>query len=377
MPTLGHRPPKRYWNDGRPALTLSTVQSRQRERFLERLADGTYHWEEVPTCVCGSEDMLPVSEKDRFGLPVGVVVCTQCGLVRTSPRLAAENLPTFYDLDYHALHQGIVNPTPDTALFREGQGSTIYDSLRAYLPEGRLLIAEIGAATGGVLREFAAAAGAEGRQVDLVGCEYAREFVDVGRAAGTDLRLGGVEALIGNAPADVLIMSHVLEHFSDPVAELVRIRSLLNARAIVYVEVPGIRSIHTKPEYEFDFLEYLTIAHTFHFSRGSLIRTMRRAGFEVVSADEEVRGVFMLADLGKAAAASRLDPPTSDADDLIAYLRRLDSGAMRSRRGRLRLANESRRRIKRVLQPVVGERLWGRARLAWRDLRRFGHSPRA
>ena len=371
------RPPKRYWADGRPAVTLTAVQERQRERFLERIADGTYHWEDVRQCLCGATEVLPVSEKDRFGLPVGVVACTTCGLVRTSPRLAAENLPAFYDVDYHALHQGITNPTPETALFREGQGAAVYDIVRGHLPDGRLLVAEIGAATGGVLREFAASAESDGRSVDLIGCEYAHEFVEVGRAAGTDLRQGGVEALLGAPPVDVLIMSHVVEHFPDPATELVRIRGLLKPGAIVYVEVPGLLTLHTKSEYEFDLLEYLTLAHTFHFTRASLIQTMRRAGFKMVSADEEVRAVFVMTELDGVGLPSQPVFRASDARDLVTYISRLDSRELRYRRARLRFVNESKRRVKRIVHPLLGERLWGRARGAWHRVRRTRLQSRA
>jgi SAM-dependent methyltransferase len=375
MTTTRRRPPRRYRADGRPAITLSGVQSRQRERFLQRVADGTYHWEAVPTCLCGSEEAIPLSEKDRFGFPVGVVACGRCGLVRTSPRLAAENLPTFYDLDYHALHQSVLNPTSNTALFRKGQGTTVYNLLRRHLPKGRLLVAEIGAGTGGVLREFAVAARHDGRDVDLIGCEYARDFVEVGRAVGTDLREGGAEALIGMPPFDVLIMSHVLEHFPDPITELVRIRQLLKPGAIVYVEVPGLLTLHKKREYEFDLLEYLTLAHTFHFSRQSIIQTMRRAGFEVVSADETVRSVFVSTGIDASSGAIRFDHSPSDARELLTYVAWLDSRAMRYRRVPLRVANESKRRLKRLLQSLLGERIWVSARSAWR-LRGRPHLPK-
>jgi hypothetical protein len=104
------RPVHRYRADGKPATRLTGVQKRHRQIFLSRIEDGTYHWETVSICLCGSDVAMPVAEKDRFGIPVGVVLCRGCGLLRTSPRLAAENLPEFYEHDYHALHMGITEP---------------------------------------------------------------------------------------------------------------------------------------------------------------------------------------------------------------------------------------------------------------------------
>ncbi len=275
-----------------PAARLNAVQLRFRDQLLEKLADGQYHLEAASRCPCGAPGGELVASADRFGVPIGVVLCQICGLLRTTPRLAAGDLPAFYEQEYHGLHMGIERPSATTALFRRGQGETVYRFLRPYLPSGQLHVAEIGAGAGSVLREFAEASRADGIATTLSGCEYAAEFVEVGRRLGIDMRQGGIGALRGIDQPHVLILSHVVEHFADLGDELSAIRGLVGDKTLVYVEVPGIYAIHRKPEYEFEFAQYLTLAHTFHFVLGTLREAMARAGFRYVTGDEEARTVF-------------------------------------------------------------------------------------
>ncbi|HEX5579195.1 MAG TPA: class I SAM-dependent methyltransferase [Candidatus Limnocylindria bacterium] len=262
--------------------------------MLSKIASGEYPLEAVPRCVCGASGGIELAGHDRYGLPVGVLLCATCGLARTSPRLAAEVLGRFYQEDYHALHQSVETPEAGTALFREGQGRAIADYLGDRPPLGSIRVADIGCGTGQVLREFQAALGPE--RVTAAGCEYAAAFVEAGRAAGSDIRQGGPETLLGSAPFDVVILSHVVEHFPDPVADLELIRRLGNERSLFYVEVPGLLTIDQKAEYAFRFDQYLTLAHTYHFTLSTLAATMARAGFTLIEGDERVRSIFRSAE---------------------------------------------------------------------------------
>ncbi len=329
-----YRIPPRYRRDGKTAAPLSPVQDKFRDQILAKLAANTYHLEVITTCLCGGQESVAVSEKDRFGIPVGVVTCRACGLLRTSPRLAAADLPAFYDHEYHGLHMGIPDPAPTTNLFRVGQGTRIYAFARPHLPEGTHRIAEVGCGTGEVLREFAQAAAADGRVTSLVGCEFATKYVLAGRQ-------GGPEVLLEAGPADVIVLSHVLEHFADVPNELSLIRRMAHEATVVYVEVPGLFTVHLKPDYGYDLLQYLTLAHTYHFSRDTLRDTMRRAGFSMVAGDEHVHSLFRV---DPHRAGSLDDDASGRFDQLIEYVNRLE----RSPRLRLQrvIARAERRGLK-------------------------------
>lgn len=324
----------------RATFKLSSVQREHRTELLTKLASGQYHLEDVLACPCGSTDAKPLASHDRFGLPIGVVLCGSCGLARSTPRLSTADLPDFYQNYYHGLHMSLPAPDPSTALVRRGQGAAIFALLRDQLPSGPLRVAEIGAATGQVLREFAEAAGGD---VRAAGCEYASAYVEAGRSIGTDMRQGGPETLEDLAPFDVVILSHVVEHLPDLTAGLADVRALGNDATLYFVEVPGLLTIDRKRQYRFRFDRYLTVAHTFHFTLTTLTETMARSGFRLISADEEIRSIF------RQGERQQPTPDPTNAEAVMNGLRALESWPNRVRQGKLLLglyAQGARRRLK-------------------------------
>jgi SAM-dependent methyltransferase len=338
---------------GPVTLALSGTQQEYRSALLAKLDNGTYRLEEVQNCLCGASDGIRISEHDRYGIPVGVVLCSACGLARTTPRLASTNLGAFYEQDYHGLHQGVREPDPDTALVRRGQGSAIHRYLVDLLPPGPIRIADVGAGTGQVLREFTAAHAAP---VAGVGCEYATAFVEAGRRAGSDIRRGGAEALAGEGPFDLVILSHVVEHFPNPVTDLAAVRALGHDRSLFYVEVPGLLTIDRKPEYAYSLEQYLTLAHTWHFTFTTLAQTMWRAGFGPFRGDERVRAVFV--------RIAPIQPRVNPAEPIriLASLRELDSRRIRWRR----LWRLARQRLSAVIKTMLPDRAVSAIR-AWKS----------
>jgi SAM-dependent methyltransferase len=325
----------------RPPWPLDPVQLEYRWRVLQKLRDGEYRLEDVPECLCGSSATVSVRRGDRFGLPVGMVMCRACGLLRTSPRLADSNLPAFYEDDYHALHFGCALD-PASALFRKGQGETVYRSLTPLLPSEReLSVIEVGCGGGTVLKEFADAAAADGRQTSLAGCEYAEAYVRAARAIGIDARRGGVASLVGLDSPHVVILSHVVEHFADPQRELTQLREIAGSATLLYVEVPGVLTIDRKPEYAYRLERYFTLAHTWHFSLQTLAATLARSGFVLQHGDETVRAAFTPASDSAPSGIANAHP-TLPAETLR-YLHRLEtSRVLRLRRLTLRMRTSAR-----------------------------------
>ena len=335
--------------DGR-FLGLDAVQRQYRARVLERLQTGEYHLEPVSDCLCGSSATIDVANGDRFGMPIRIVACTSCGLARTSPRLASADLARFYDEDYHGLHFGAPNPDPSRALFRIGQGTRIYQYAKPWLSGADIRVAEVGCGTGQVLREFATGAAKDGRTVSVVGCEYASAYVEAGRAAGTAIEHGSAEALLQHGTFDIVILSHVVEHFPEPPRELETIRALLRPTGLAYVEVPGILAIHQKPEYDYDLVRYFTLAHTYHFSLATLAQLLWRSGLEVVSGDESVRALVR-----HRRPTSSAPAPTQVAE-LTGYLSNLESSRLiRLKRSAMRTVHRLSRSAKAALRRVVGD----------------------
>jgi len=368
MPTskFGASPPLAQLTPAQPVIGLSSVQKAYRSTLLRKLAEGEFAFEEMPSCLCGSTGGLSLAEHDRFGIPVGVLGCQECGLLRTSPRLAAKDLPAFYESDYHGLHFGTDGPTAATALFRRGQGAAIWQfvsgELTARRTADRLQVVEIGAGTGSVLRELAAAATADGIAVESVGCEYSSAYASAGRDQGTEIRAGGIETLVDTGlNPDLVIMSHVLEHFPDLLHDLQLVKNLAQPQTLVYVEVPGLLTIHTKPHYDYQFGRYLTLAHTYHFTLATLVEAMKRASFVFLRGDEEIRSLFgMASPIGPSqttGVANESPRTVSRLSELQSYLRWLEhSPRMRARRAILRAVRMPGSLATRIARRILGER---------------------
>jgi predicted SAM-dependent methyltransferase len=94
---------------------------------------------------------------------------------------------------------------------------------------------------------------------------------------------------LDNKP-DLIIYSHVMEHVLDVNSEIAMINSICHEDTIVYIEVPGIKSIHL--DYEKNLLKYFQNAHTFHFSMNALSNIFCKHGFKMYYGDEKIRSIF-------------------------------------------------------------------------------------
>ena len=89
---------------------------------------------------------------------------------------------------------------------------------------------------------------------------------------------------------DIIILSHVLEHFLDLDKEIDIIWRLLKDDGVVYIAVPGIKNVVSA--YNNDFLLLLQNAHVYNFTRTTLHNVMSKNKFDMIYATEEIQGLF-------------------------------------------------------------------------------------
>ena len=290
-------------------VRLSPYQVEVRDRVRSRMQDGTYAMEIVP-CFCGGTDTLTLAKRDRYGLPVTTVLCSRCGLLRTSPRMSRDATTRFYREDYRALYEGERKENDRWAQQTE-KGETFFPVIMRLFPETRTVY-EVGCGMGGILLPFAR------NGLEVTGCDYDEDYLAVGRAQGLNLVRGNAAALLDHCgkKADLVLLVHVLEHFLDLREELKRVAALVRPGGILLVEVPGIRSVQSF--YQNDLLMYLQNAHTYHFSAATLGYVLASAGLEVLHIDEEALAIAQR----PLAASLRPRPsvPAGEARTLIRFL---------------------------------------------------------
>lgn len=278
---------KRLKYDGNPSISLNDLQIRMKKQIERKVEEDIYSFEEVPCCVCGGRNFELLSEKDRYGLYVLVAICKDCGLIQTNPRMTQEAYNQFYDIEYRKLYVGEDVSTEEFFKGQYQKGKTIC----GYLKEGlgtdltNLKVLEVGAGAGGILCYF------KDRGNEIYGCDLGSEYIAFGRDNyNLNLHVGTINDIRINWIPDIVIYSHVLEHISNPVEELIKLKSIVDENSYIYIELPGIK--YLTHSYDMDFLKQLQNAHIYYFTLTTLKNVSRRTGYDFVCGNEIIHSIF-------------------------------------------------------------------------------------
>lgn len=273
----------RCFHSGEPSEPLDDGQRLLVAEFNTMLKDGSLALR-TTACLCGAtEDYVTIASFDRYGLAQPTVICRRCGLMQSQPSLDGEAYARFYSSD---LYRKLYNPSLmkiDRAAFDERVAHAAYRHrfiMDGY--DGTIdKVLEIGCGGGWNLWPWHQA----GKTV--LGYDYGPTLVGFGRSLGMDLREGSIADVTDRA-FDLIILSHVLEHFLDPVEEMKRIAALLAPGGQIYIEVPNADTF---------CLGHLQNAHTYYFTAPTLQHYLARAGLHcdaVVPAGPHIAGLFRL-----------------------------------------------------------------------------------
>jgi hypothetical protein len=272
-------------------MPLNVVRRRVVNELNELIYGGVIELQPVRQCFCGSKNFELLSRFDRYGLPFGTQICRNCGLISQTINIAEESMALFYDQIYWRLIYGTEE---------EFEYSTQLDGVDEFIPflydqihfeSNNIKILEIGVGQGN--RIEALGNNLKNRySLELYGSDYSTEALKNVRKKGIKTIQGGLDKCLDVGPIDILIMSHVFEHFVDIKASLNLIEKLTHDETLIYVEVPGLVDLTNKPEYMYDYQDYSVLAHIHNFSLGSLANIFSRYGFKLIKGTEYVRAVF-------------------------------------------------------------------------------------
>lgn len=300
---------KRLKKPAKPIISLSPDQTSAVARFQKAMDGGSYQLTSNP-CLCGERNDTLVACCDRYGLDVKTVICRSCGLMRTDPCLTEESMTLFYERDYRAIYGGSLEAPSEVFDQEVARGMEIIRFLETsgISPVGRVL--EVGCCAGGILQAF------RQRGCEVAGCDFERSSLEYGRQRGVPLVKGNSTRLTHYAPATIIILAHVVEHFRDPVKELSNLRSLLDKNGYLYIEAPGLFNIEKAYAWS-DLGRYLQNAHVHHFCLESLDYILSLAGFFRMAGDERITAIY-------GPGESRSLFPQGLAQRTIKYLKQLE-----------------------------------------------------
>ena len=120
--------------------------------------------------------------------------------------------------------------------------------------------------------------------VDAYGLEYSEKLVSQCKASGLKVFNGFIEDAnyrISDCNYDAFYILNFLEHIPDINGILMGIRNNLNDGAVGIVEVPNFDMILKK-----NLFSEFTTDHLYYFTKNTLISTLSKNGFEILSCDE-------------------------------------------------------------------------------------------
>jgi hypothetical protein len=283
-PALG----RRYQAVHAGTVPLTPTQRATRDAILQH--DRPEDWEEG-RCLCGDTAGLLLSEIDRHGLPYRKRLCGTCGLLRVSPRWNANRYARFYEKEYRDLYQPVESSkdvfieTASASANVRDLAKWVTDSTKRFEMPSSPTIVEIG--TGGAWNLINLPA-----SWTRIGFDVDDDYLAIARStAAIDLRHGFLDQAISSGcvrAANIVLLSHVVEHFIDPIEQLQRLRQAMSRDCLLLIEVPGVFSIHWSRQ---DPMRMMQNAHIHTFCAETLAAVCRRAGYRVSEVDETVRAV--------------------------------------------------------------------------------------
>ena len=194
--------------------------------------------------------------------------CENCGLIYQSLEESQAANPEFYRKTYREIYQADEKPGTKDLWVQEKRANHLVSIVQEQMEKFPARVLDIGASTGTLLNKMRERFGSE-----VVGVEPG----DAYRAFARDQEIEmfpSLEVLIDSNldKFDLISISHVLEHFADPVGELIKIKTeLLDGEGYLLVEVPN---FYAHDSYE--------LAHLTCFTPHTLRELLSQTGYGAV-----------------------------------------------------------------------------------------------
>ena len=235
-------------------------------------------YEETSCLNCTSTENKILFKNDRYGFKLTTVICKNCGLIFSNPRMAKDTTNYFYESDtYRGIYVGQKEKIYSDAdiksniVFSLEKKNKInlynyYDQLFFDIINSLDIqydsVCEIGAGGGWNLKPF--------QQNKKKVCGYEPSKLLSNYAKNKNINIINDTSNNIKGEYDLVILRHVFEHFLNPIEELKNLRK--NIKKYIFIEVPG--CINKLPD--------LQNAHNINFSLNTLSEVLNKCKFKKI-----------------------------------------------------------------------------------------------
>ena len=244
--------------------------------------DSNIKFEETSCLNCCSNEQKTLFKNDRYGFNLTTVLCKQCGLIFSNPRMSKNSTDNFYSSD---TYRKIYDSEKDEDIYAYANAkfaktfslnknnkinlSNYYHQLFFDIINSLNLeydsVCEIGAGAGWNLKPFQQI----GKKV--YGYEPSKLLSSYAKEKNINIINGMSKDIEGEY--DLIILKHVFEHFLNPTEELKNLTK--HIKKYIFIEVPGC----------IDSLPSLQNAHNVNFSLNTLNVVLNKCGFKKIYLD--------------------------------------------------------------------------------------------
>ncbi len=224
--------------------------------------------------VCSSNHYKKIGEiKNIWKEYKDVYQCDECSLYFIdSP--TDEEINSLYKNEYH---NNIKNKLFETAKskMRYARSLSQFNFIKQTIDLKNKDICEIGAFDGLLLSLF------KKNNNNVFGYELnddARNYAK--KKYNIDLKENFLES---KSKYDIIILSHVIEHFREPIEILIKIKSMLKEGGFIYIEVPN-SPMPNECSYEM-LMRYLNTEHIVNFNMDNLIKFAESANLKIIRSE--------------------------------------------------------------------------------------------
>lgn len=261
---------------------MAPQTSGARERRIQRLGFdyAAQPKRDVSVCnLCGAQQFVVLSYRDRYGFPAQGCGCMRCGLVFLHPVMTAEAYKHFYARTYRPLVSAYHGRRIDARTIQTEQ--RVYAKQKVGFLDPHLArrqqqtLLDIGGSTGIMAQTLSSRFGLRATVLDPAPLEIAEA-----RALGIE----AIPALLEEFDPqgrqfDVVTMCQTVDHLLDVSGALEKVSRLLHREGLLYLDIVDFRAAYLRA---WNVEEAIKVDHPYYLTDVTMNTYLARTGFEVL-----------------------------------------------------------------------------------------------